>query len=92
MQQAPNSYPQQQQQPQQMHQQHHHQQQRSQIPSQQQQQQQQQSLMTSNLTDPLQSIMNLNMNPDPFSSIMQNEPNVLSSLIDYSEWLNHSLE
>ncbi|KAF9918962.1 hypothetical protein BX616_003753 [Lobosporangium transversale] len=45
---------------------------------------------TTSLTDPLNAI--LNMNSDPFSSIMQNEPNVLSSLIDYSEWLNHSLE
>ncbi|KAI1302084.1 hypothetical protein EDD11_005755 [Mortierella claussenii] len=45
--------------------------------------------MTS-LTDPMSSM--INMSSDPFSSIMQNEPNVLSSLIDYSEWLNHSLE
>lgn len=43
-----------------------------------------------NLTDPLNSL--LNMSSDPFSSIVQNEPNLLSSLIDYSEWLNHSLE
>ncbi|KAG0223452.1 hypothetical protein BGW42_005842 [Actinomortierella wolfii] len=40
--------------------------------------------------DPMTSYM---INSDPFNSIMQNEnPNVLSSLIDYSEWINHSLE
>ncbi|KAG0269342.1 hypothetical protein DFQ27_003851 [Actinomortierella ambigua] len=40
--------------------------------------------------DPMASYM---INTDPFSSIIQNEnPNVLSSLIDYSEWINHSLE
>ncbi|KAG0045643.1 hypothetical protein BGZ83_009116 [Gryganskiella cystojenkinii] len=82
----------QQQQRQQMPRQEHQQQQQQQgvpIP-QQQQQHQQQALVSSSLTDPLHSI--IGMNPDPFSSIMQNEPNVLSSLIDYSEWLNHSLE
>ncbi|KAF9543586.1 hypothetical protein EC957_000770 [Mortierella hygrophila] len=68
-------------------------------PQLQQQQQQEQAVLcrpyqfhthTSQLTDPLSNM--IDMNPDPFGSIMQNEPNVLSSLIDYSEWLNHQLE
>ncbi|KAF8941298.1 hypothetical protein EDD21DRAFT_375242 [Dissophora ornata] len=50
----------------------------------------QQHVPMPNLMDPLSAIAN--MNPDPFGSILQAEPNVLSSLIDYSEWLNHSLE
>ncbi|KAG0326825.1 hypothetical protein BGZ99_008927 [Dissophora globulifera] len=54
------------------------------------QQQPLQHVAMTSLTDPLNSI--INMNSDPFSSIMQIEPNPLSSLIDYSEWLNHSLE